>query len=75
MNGDRKLTPQLKAIRFGEFLYEQDLITDEQLLDALGAHWAGGERIGRVIAERGYVPPEEVERQAALYHGLDVIEI
>lgn len=75
MNVDNKSIPHLKAIRFGEFLYEQHLITDEQLLDALGTHWAGGARIGSVIADRGYLPPDEIERQAALYHGLDVIEI
>lgn len=75
MNRDRLSTPKLKAIRFGEFLYERHLITDEQLLDALGEHWCGGEKIGQVIADRGYVPPDEIERQAALYHGLDVIEI
>jgi hypothetical protein len=69
------LTPKLQAIRFGEFLYEQSLITDEQLLDALGTHWQTGNRIGQAIAECGYVAPEEIERQAALYHGLDVVEI
>ena len=75
MNSDRTHVPRLQAIRFGEFLREKQLISDEQLLDALGAHWAGGERIGHVIAERGYVDSDEIERQAALYHGLDVIEI
>lgn len=75
MNTVRIASPRLQAIRFGEFLYEQQLITDEQLLDALGAHWAEGDRIGEVIAERGYIATEEVERQAAIYHDLDVIEI
>lgn len=69
------LRPALQTIRFGEFLCEQELITDEQLLDALGDHWSNGGNIGSAIARAGFLPPEEVERQAALYHDLDVVEV
>jgi hypothetical protein len=62
-------------IRFGEYLCEKELLTDEQLLDALGEHWSNGGRIGTAIARRGFLSPERVEVLAAEYHGLEVIEI
>jgi hypothetical protein len=65
----------LKRIRFGEYLVEKNLISDEQLLAALGDHWSNGGSIGAAITRSGFLPPGEVERQAALYHDLDVIEI
>lgn len=65
----------LLPIRFGEFLCERKLITDEQLLDALGDHWVNGGRIGAAIARRGFLSSNEIEVQADIYHGLDVIEI
>lgn len=67
--------PHLVPIRFGEFLCERELITDEQLLAALGDHWSNGGRIGSVIARRGYLSPDVVEREAAAYHQLETIEI
>jgi hypothetical protein len=67
--------PILEPIRFGEFLCEQNLITDEQLLEALGDHWSNGGSIGTAIARRGFLAAEEIERQAARYHALDVIEV
>jgi hypothetical protein len=66
---------KLERIRFGEFLLEKKLLNDEQLLAALAEHWSNGGNIGTAICRAGFLPPEEVERQAALYHGLDVIEI
>lgn len=66
---------QLERIRFGEFLVEKKLLDDEQLIAALAEHWSNGGKIGAAISRAGFLPPEEVERQAALYHGLDVIEI
>ena len=69
------LEPTLRAIRFGEFLCELSLIDEEQLLDALAAHWAGAGRIGVVIANRGYMSSEAVETQANRYHALDIVEV
>ena len=65
----------LQRIRFGEYLVEKNLISDEQLLAALGDPWSNGGTIGAAITRSGFLPPAEVERQAALYHDLDVIEI
>lgn len=66
---------QLETIRFGEYLYEKNLLDDEQLLEVLADHWSNGGRIGSVIARRGILSSDEIERQAAMYHGLEVIEI
>ena len=68
----------IETIRFGEFLYAQQLLTDAQLLEVLADHWstgAGSGRIGSTISAHGYMTAEQVEQQAALYHGLDVLEI
>jgi hypothetical protein len=65
----------LERIRFGEFLVEKKLLSDEQLIAALAEHWSNGGNIGSAISRAGFLPPDEIERQAALYHGLDVIEI
>jgi hypothetical protein len=69
------IRPELQPIRFGEFLYERRLLTDEQLLEALADHWSNGGRIGTVIGLLGFLSPQEVERQASVYHGLHVIEV
>ena len=65
----------LQRIRFGEFLVEKNILSDEQLLAALAEHWSNGGRIGAAITRSGFLPEEEIERQAAIYHDLDVIEI
>ena len=68
--------PQLQPVRFGEYLRDRNLITDEQWLAALAAHWS--ERrfpIGRTIVEHGYLGVAEIERAAAAFHDLDVVEV
>jgi hypothetical protein len=68
--------PELQAVRFGEFLRDRKLITDEQWLSALASHWS--ERrvtIGRTIADHGYLSTPEIEQQAAAFHDLDVVEV
>lgn len=84
------MTPALRAatlepVRFGEFLRDRSLITDEQWLAALADHWsllamhptAGRRRrIGTHIIEAGYLPAEVVEQEARTFHDdLDVVEI
>lgn len=66
---------ELERIRFGEFLVEKKLLDEEQLLAALAEHWSNGGNIGAAISRAGFLPSEEIERQAALYHDLDVIEV
>lgn len=70
----------LEPVRFGEFLRDRCLISDEQWLAALAAHWSAASparrRIGRTIVEAGFLPEEVVEAEARVFHhDLDIIEI
>jgi len=67
----------LEPLRFGEFLRERHMITDEQWLAALASHWSDRRwTIGRTLVEQGILPIEIVEAEARAYHhDLDVVEI
>ena len=67
----------LEPVRFGEYLRERNLITDEQLIAALGQHWSDRRfSIGRTLVEQGVLPLELVEEEARAYHhDLDVVEV
>jgi hypothetical protein len=68
----------LVAVRFGEFLRDCELISDEQWLAALAAHWSEEprRRIGDIVVAHGYLSADVVERAADQFHdGLDVIEV
>lgn len=67
--------PVLEPIRFGEYLLERKVITDGDYLDALADHYANGGRFGIALSRRGILTPEEVERLAAEYHDLCVVEV
>ena len=71
----------LEPVRFGEFLRDRKLISEEQWLAALADHWScplTGERkrIGRTIIDNGFLAADVVEAQARIFHDdLDVVEI
>ena len=71
----------LEPVRFGEFLRDRNLISDEQWLAALADHWSepllGRRRlIGTTIIENGYLPADVVEAEARAFHDdLDVVEV
>lgn len=73
----------LEPVRFGEFLRDRSLITDEQWLAALASHWSKSltparsrRRIGAEIVDAGFLPAEVVEQEARAFHDdLDVVEI
>jgi hypothetical protein len=68
--------PHLQTIRFGEFLRDRNLITEEQWLAALAAHWSvRSGTIGETIARYGFLPEHEIEREAKVFHDLDVVEV
>jgi len=67
--------PTLEPIRFGEYLLERKAITDGEYLDALADHLANGGRFGEAVRRRGILSLEEVERLAADYHALRVVEV
>jgi len=68
----------LEPVRFGEFLRDRKLITDEQWLAALADHWSAPRRrrIGATIVERGFLAAEVVEAEARAFHDdLEVVEV
>ena len=72
----------LEPVRFGEFLRDRNLISDEQWLAALAQHWSeplvGRKKrlIGTTIVENGYLPVEVVEAEARAFHDdLQVVEV
>jgi hypothetical protein len=72
MSGRR---PILEPIRFGEYLLERKAISDGQYLDALADHFANGGRFGAALSRRGILSVDEVERLAAEYHAIHVVEV
>jgi hypothetical protein len=68
----------LEPVRFGEFLRDRNLISDEQWLAALADHWSNPRRrrIGNTIVDAGFLPSSIVESEARVFHDdLDVIEV
>jgi hypothetical protein len=73
----------LEQVRFGEFLLERKLISDEQWIASLAEHWSTrGRRIGSTIVQNGFLPAAVVESQARVFHDedgtdsdLDVVEV
>jgi len=68
----------LEPVRFGEFLRDRNLISDDQWLCALAAHWSARRRrrIGATIVEFGFLPQDVVESEARVFHDdLDIVEV
>lgn len=68
----------LEPVRFGEFLRDRNMITEEQWLAALAEHWSAPVRrpIGATIVERGFLSLEVVEAEARVFHDdLDIVEV
>lgn len=68
----------LVTVRFGEYLREQLLLSDEQWLSALAAHWSDEprRRFGDAVVAQGFLSADAIERAAVEFHdGLEVIEI
>jgi hypothetical protein len=73
-----RLPATLEPVRFGEFLRDRNLITDEQWLAALADHWSAPKRrlLGAVIIDQGFLPAAVVEAEARAFHDeLDVLEV
>jgi MSHA biogenesis protein MshE len=49
-----------KKVRLGDLLVEQNLITEEQLQQALAAQKKSGHKLGKVLIDQGYVKEEQV---------------
>ena len=70
-----KVRPKLQRIYFGEYLLDRRVIDDGQLLDALADHWGHGGRFGSALCRRGILTRDEVEKYAAEYHAIGVVEV
>lgn len=84
MNMSRQAPATLEPVRFGEFLRDRNLISDEQWLAALAQHWSeplnsgfGRRRlIGTTIVDSGFLPADVVEAEARIFHDdLEVVEV
>lgn len=78
MTSSAAMTATLEPVRFGEFLRDRNLISDEQWLAALADHWSAPKRrrLGAVIVDQGFLPIEVVEAEARAFHDeLDVLEV
>ena len=79
MASTKPTLPTLQPVRFGEFLRDRALLTDEQWLAALAGHWSQpnyGARIGDTIVAAGFLSANVVEAEAKIFHDdLDVVEI
>jgi len=51
---------QKKKIRLGDLLVEHGLISNDQLMQALGEQKKSGLKLGRLLVEKGYVKEEDV---------------
>lgn len=68
----------LEPVRFGEFLRDRALISDEQWLAALAVHWSATRRrkIGATIVEMGFLSADVLEAEARAFHDdLEVVEV
>lgn len=68
----------LVTVRFGEFLREKNLISDEQWLAALATHWSETprRRLGDTLVDLEILDSQAVEDAADVFHdGLDVVEV
>jgi hypothetical protein len=68
----------LEPVRFGEFLLLRNMISDEQWLAALAAHWSAPKRdkIGTTIVQNGFLSADIVEAEARAFHDeIEVVEV
>ena len=65
---------KLQRIRFGEFLTLKNVITEEQLLNALNFHWKHKESIGKSIVHLGFASSTKINQFAKEFHSIEVVE-
>lgn len=65
---------KLQRIRFGEFLTLKNVISEGQLLSALGEHRRQKEPIGKSIVRLGFASPAQINMYAKEFHSIEVVE-
>ena len=73
MNGNKKITPDMKML-LGRLLMERELITEEQLNEALAEQRRSGNLLGKVLVEKGYVSEENILSVLDLQMGMEEID-
>lgn len=71
---------QLEVIRFGDFLRDKRLVSDEQLLSALAHHWAAqvqGQRtrLGESLVACGILSREIVASQLLQFCDTSIVDV
>lgn len=61
--------------RLGTLLVEEQLVTEEQLAEALQAQKASGEPLGEVLVRLGFITEEPLFRFLAIQHGLEYVPL
>lgn len=62
-------------IRFGEFLIQENLISQEQLQDALNLQNSWKSRLGDIILSKRWMRPIDFYQALAQYYGLSFINL
>ena len=78
MHTHRTQPATLEPVRFGEFLRDRSLISEEQWIAALATHWSAAtrRRIGDTIVAVGFLTASTVEAELRTFHDeLEVVEI
>ena len=57
--------PRPEKVRLGEILLQQQLLTEQQLQDALAEQKRSGRKLGRVFVEMGFVSEEQISMALA----------
>jgi MSHA biogenesis protein MshE len=57
--------PRPEKVRLGEILLQQQLLTEQQLQDALAEQKRSGRKLGRVFVEKGFVSEEQISTALA----------
>jgi MSHA biogenesis protein MshE len=57
--------PRPEKVRLGEILLQQQLLTEQQLQDALTEQKRSGRKLGRVFVEKGFVSEEQISTALA----------
>lgn len=68
-------TQRPQKIRLGDFLVEKNLITEEQLKEALEQQKSSGKKLGKIIVDSGYVKEDEIAKALALQLNIKYVDL
>ena len=66
---------KLKKIRLGDLLVQHEIITEDQLQEALQAQKSSGKKLGQIFTEQGLITEENLLRFVANQLDLDYIDL